>query len=106
MKHKLSFRCPAELLWWLEAEANRRQCDLSAVIVDAIRLAATAAEITQTTQVLKDLVPLLTQRLDRLEHYTVQTTNFAGAIAQKQGVFDHAQAGYEKWKSDKEGATK
>jgi Arc/MetJ-type ribon-helix-helix transcriptional regulator len=101
---KVSVRIPHELTNWIDAEAERRSVDRSAVINDALRLAATAGEIRQATQLLADLLPMLSSRFDRLENYTVQTLNFGGALARQAGVFDQAQSAFQIWKDKQEGA--
>lgn len=94
MSQKISVRVPDELIKWLDAEGERRNCDRSVIINDALRLAATAVEVRQVTEFIKELTPLITNRLDRLENYTVQSLNFSGALARNAGVFDQAQAGF------------
>lgn len=108
MKTKISIRVPAELMTWVETEISRRSCDTTTVLVDALRLAATAGQIDQQQQqitaLLGDLIPLMTQRFDRMENYTVQSLNFAGALAKQAGVVEQAKAGFQAWKQQKEQA--
>ncbi len=103
MTEKISVRIPHELVKWIDAEVDRRKADRSTIINDALRLAATAGEVTRTTQLLADLIPMFSSRFDRLENYVAQSLNFSGALARQAGVFDQAQAGFERWKMQQKG---
>ena len=105
MTRKISIRVPVELMGWIEMEASRRCCDITAVIVDAIRLSAAAGKIEQqqlqTNNLLAEILPLFTKRFDQLENYAVQVVYSSGALAKQAGVFDQAQAGFNTWKAKK-----
>ncbi|MGE3548987.1 MAG: hypothetical protein AB7I29_03700 [Geobacter sp.] len=97
MTEKISVRVPHELTRWIDAESERRKCDRSTVINDALRLAATAGEIRQISQLIEDLTPLITNRLDRLEKWLLRSTAFSKAIAEKTQAKELAAQFYAEW---------
>ena len=94
---------------FIERESHRRDCDLTSVVVDAIRLSAAAGQIKEQQQQISQIVSLLsdifshtTSRFNDLEKAVMQTVFSAGALAKQAGAFEQAQAGFSEWKLKKE----
>jgi Arc/MetJ-type ribon-helix-helix transcriptional regulator len=100
MTEKVSVRIPHELTTWIDAEAERRKCDRSTVINDALRLAATAGEIKQMSLLIEDLTPLITSRLDRVEKWLIRSTAFGKAVAEKTQAKELAAQFYAEWQRE------
>jgi len=104
---KISARIPANLAQWIADEADRRKCPATDVITDAIRLGATAGKLaeqqSETTELLRDLVPLFDSRIARLENYIMQSVCMSGAVAKNDGVYQSALDSFQAWKERKGG---